>query len=159
MIKNSTLYKIELIIDIVYLLEIILNMLKKTRAHKDIESIAQNYIFGYFFFDVAGTVPELVMGEPMSYYWLKLFRMAHVYRLTQPLQLVLGCALQKYSKKRQNDLTSFSGLIFYVIYTCHVMACVWLFLGKQSECKGLDESECTESWVYKQAFGGKPNHT
>jgi len=38
--RNNTLYKIELIIDIIYLLEIILNMLKKTRAHKDIESIA-----------------------------------------------------------------------------------------------------------------------
>lgn len=74
--------KIEMIIDIIYLLEIILNMLKKTRAHKEIESIAQNYIFGYFFFDVAGTIPELVMGEPFSYYWLKVFRMAHVTRLT-----------------------------------------------------------------------------
>ena len=92
-IQQPTLLKIELIIDIIYLMEIILNMLKKTRAHKEIENIAQNYIFGYFFFDVAGTVPELIMGEPMSYYALKVFRMAHVYRLTQPLQLLLGCAL------------------------------------------------------------------
>ena len=52
-----------MIIDIIYLMEIILNMLKKTRAHKEIESIATNYITGYFFFDVAGTMPELVMGE------------------------------------------------------------------------------------------------
>lgn len=40
MVKQPTLYKIELIIDIIYLVEIILNMLKKTRAHKEIESIA-----------------------------------------------------------------------------------------------------------------------
>lgn len=84
-IKQPTLYKIELIIDIIYLMEIILNMLKKTRAHKEIESIATNYITGYFFFDVAGTMPELVMGEGFQYYWLKVFRMAHVTRLTQPL--------------------------------------------------------------------------
>lgn len=70
-VKQPTLYKIELIIDIIYLMEIILNMLKKTRAHKEIESIATNYITGYFFFDVAGTIPELVMGESFRYYWLK----------------------------------------------------------------------------------------
>jgi len=39
-VKQPTLYKIELIIDIIYLIEIILNMLKKTRAHKEIETIA-----------------------------------------------------------------------------------------------------------------------
>jgi hypothetical protein len=39
-IIQPTLYRIELIIDIIYLMEICLNMLKKTRAHKEIESIA-----------------------------------------------------------------------------------------------------------------------
>jgi hypothetical protein len=37
--------------------------------------------------------------------------------------------LQKYSKKRQNDLTSFAGLILGVIYISHLMACMWLYLG------------------------------
>lgn len=92
-IRDPTLYKIELIIDIIYLIEIILNMLKKTRAHKEIESIAYNYLTGYCFFDVAGTIPGLVMGETFEYYWMKAFRMIHLYRLTQPLQLLLGCAL------------------------------------------------------------------
>lgn len=74
--------RIELVIDIIYLVEIILNMLKKTRAHKEIESIAQNYVMGYFWFDVAGTIPELVMDQQFKFYWLKAFRMVHVYRLT-----------------------------------------------------------------------------
>lgn len=77
---------------------------------------------------------------------------------------MLGCALQKYSKKRQNDLTSFSGLILYVIYTCHVMACIWLYLGKLHPCietSGIAKpaSDCTLSWVYKCGFDDKPNHT
>jgi len=82
---DQTLSKIEMVIDIIYLVEIILNMLKKTRAHKDIESIAWNYFTGYFIFDVAGTIPELIMNQRFQYYWLKGFRMVHVYRLTQPL--------------------------------------------------------------------------
>ena len=60
---NPTLYNIELIIDIIYFIEIILNMLKKTRAHKEIEAIAWNYLTGYFIFDAIGTIPCLVMGE------------------------------------------------------------------------------------------------
>jgi len=59
---DQTLSRIEMVIDIIYLVEIILNMLKKTRAHKDIESIAWNYLMGYFVFDVAGTIPELIMN-------------------------------------------------------------------------------------------------
>ena len=155
---NPTLYNIELIIDIIYFIEIILNMLKKTRAHKEIEAIAWNYLTGYFIFDAIGTIPCLVMGEKFQYYWLKAFRIIQIYRLTQPLQLALGCALQKYSKKRQNDLKSFAGLILYVIYVCHVMACAWLYLGKDTEClvadpanpdKTITDASCTQSWVFK----------
>ena len=122
-------------------------MLKKTRAHKEIESIAWNYITGYFIFDAAGTIPCLLMGETYRFYWLKAFRIIHIYRLTQPLQLLLGCALQKYSKKRQNDLKSFAGLILYVIYVCHVMACAWLYLGMDTDCINKEtlktDSSCT----------------
>jgi hypothetical protein len=82
---DPTLYRIELTIDIIFVIEIILNMLKKTRANKDIESIARSYVFGYFLFDVAGTVPELIHGECLDYYWLKLFRITHANRLTVPL--------------------------------------------------------------------------
>lgn len=147
---NPTLYNIELIIDIIYFIEIVLNMLKKTRAHKEIEAIAWNYLTGYFIFDAVGTIPCLFTGEVFKYYWLKAFRVIHIYRLTQPLQLVLGIALQKYSKKRQNDLKSFAGLILYVIYVCHVMACAWLYLGKDEACKmkdaagkTIDKPSCT----------------
>jgi hypothetical protein len=66
---------------------------------------------------------------------LKLLRLIHVPRLTQPLNITLHCVLQKYSKKRQNDLTSFAGLILYVIYTSHIMACAWLLVGTYKDCR------------------------
>lgn len=121
-------------IDIIYFIEIVLNFVKKTRAHKELKTIGYNYIMGYFIFDVIATIPELFLNEGMQFYWLKVFRMVHIYRLTIPLQLLLGCALQKYSKKRQNDLTGFAGLILYVIYTSHIMACIWLYLGMLQKC-------------------------
>ena len=67
--------QIETAIDIIYLFEIILNFVKKTRAHKDLQTIAWAYITGTFFFDVIGTVPELIfLREELDFYWLKLFR-------------------------------------------------------------------------------------
>ena len=113
-----------------------LNFVKKTRAHKELPQIAYNYLSFYFIFDVIATVPGLFTSEGLEWYFLKVFRMIHVDRLTQPLYLLFGCALQKYSKKRQNDLTGFAGLILYVIYTSHIMACAWLYLGAANDCEG-----------------------
>jgi len=71
--------------------------------------------------------------------------------------MLLVCALQKYSKKRQNDLTSFAGLILYVVYTSHLMACIWLKLGMLKECADASSDEgCTQSWVYAEKFDEKP---
>ena len=100
---------------------------------------------------------------------MKLFRIIHFTKLTQPLQLLLACVLQKYSKKRQNDLTSFAGLILYVIYLSHIMACVWLIIGKIEDCR-IDKTgdytadadfheNCTKSWTYENDFWDKRNHT
>lgn len=155
---NETLYKIELAFDIIFLIEIFFNFFKRSRTEPTLYLIAYNYLLGFFFFDVIATIPCLFWGEKSEFYILKLFRMVHVLRITQPLHLMLGCALQKYSKKRQNDLTSFAGLILGVIYISHIMACIWLYLGQDKPC-GESESDCTESWVYANGFDDKPLHT
>jgi len=59
---NTTLVDIELAIDIIYLIEICLNFVKRTRAHKELSTIGYNYLTGYFVFDVISTLPELFMG-------------------------------------------------------------------------------------------------
>ena len=79
--------RIELAIDIIYIFEIILNFVKKTRAHKELKNIAYNYVTGYFLFDVVATVPGLFYQYKftLNYYVLKLLRIVHVQRLTEPL--------------------------------------------------------------------------
>ena len=103
------------------------------------------------------------MSEPREWYFLKSFRIIHADRLTQPLSLLLGCILNKYSKKRQNDLISFAGLIFAVIYISHIMACAWLYLGQNQPCISTPEApvdgNCTQSWIYAADFDGKPIYT
>ena len=57
------------------------------------------------------------------------------------MQLILEWALSKYSKKRQSDLIGFAKLILFVIYLNHIMACIWLYLGYNTDCSS-GESDC-----------------
>jgi len=68
----------------------------------------------------------------------------HIYRLHTPLVLMMKCLLSKYSKKRQNDLISFTSLILSVIYTSHISACLWLWLGAMSSCEDLSEEDAAK---------------
>lgn len=87
-------------IDIIMFVDILFNFIKKTRAHKELKTIGINYLTGSFVFDVVATIPELFMQQCLEFYYFKLARIVHVYRLTEPLQKLLRFALQKYSKKR-----------------------------------------------------------
>jgi hypothetical protein len=155
---NPTLKTVEMLVDIIFTLEIVFNFLKITRAQPDVKSLAINYMQGTFIVDVVSTIPCMITGERFTYYWLKVFRIFHLERLNEPVKIVLSFVLFKYSKKRQNDLISFSSLIFKVIYMCHCLACIWLYLGKESPCVG-QEDVCTKSWVFANDFADKPNHT
>jgi hypothetical protein len=75
---------IEFGIDVIYFIEIGLNFLKRTRAHKDLRTISMNYIMGYFVFDAASTIPMLILNESGDFYFLKVLRMVHIDRLTIP---------------------------------------------------------------------------
>jgi hypothetical protein len=83
-----------------------------------------------------------------------------VYRLPQPLMLLMKLVMSKYSKKRQNDLTSFAVLILLVIYINHLAACIWLWLGSLSPCDNVDsiftDKECIKSWKFENNFDNKP---
>ena len=104
--SQELLMNIELAIDIIYCIEILFCFVKRTMAHKDIKSIAINYLSFYFWFDAIGTLPCLFFfAEGLAYYPLKLFRFVHVYRLNTPPKMLMSIILSKYSKKRQNDLT------------------------------------------------------
>mgnify|MGYP001189948061 CR=1 FL=1 len=95
----------------------------------------------------------------------------HLQVLVVPLEMVMRIALQKKSKKRQNDLITFCNLIMGVIYISHLMGCCWLKLGGQYPCKinpleplDMDSEEnlldgCVPSWIYKNDFEKKSYHT
>lgn len=86
--SQEKLLSLEQAFDIIYVLEILLNFIKRTRAHKDLAAISDNYIKTYFVFDVVATVPCLLNvdgSENFSLYFLKCFRIVHFFRISRPL--------------------------------------------------------------------------
>ena len=75
---HDHLRNIEFCFDIIFCFEIFFNFLKRTRTHRELKSIAIKYIYSYFVFDVVSTIPCLVLSEPVQYFWLKFFRLAHL---------------------------------------------------------------------------------
>lgn len=82
---QKTLNTLEMVIDIIYFIEILMNFVKKTLAYKTIQLISWNYLTGYFLFDIIATIPELFMQQSITYYWFKCFRIVHFFRLSDPL--------------------------------------------------------------------------
>ena len=72
------MYRIELIIDIFMLLDIILSFFKATPTEKSLGVIAKRYVQGFFIFDVFGTIPELINNEGRKYYFFKIARLIHI---------------------------------------------------------------------------------
>ena len=58
---QKQLLNIELVIDIIYFVEILFCFVKKTIAKKDLPTIAGAYLSGYFIFDAVSTIPNLMV--------------------------------------------------------------------------------------------------
>lgn len=97
---QKNMYRIELIIDIFMLLDIVMSFFKQTQTERELEVIAKHYLKGFFAFDFIGTVPELIMKEQAEYYFLKLARLIHIQKVTVMLDLILRIILKRYSKNR-----------------------------------------------------------
>lgn len=151
---QQNLKNIELAIDIIYTIEIMFCFVKRTLSRRDIHSISVYYLKTFAIFDAIATFPEMIFfNEGRDFYFLKVFRFAHLYRLPIPLQQFMKCIMSKYSKKRQNDLTSFAILILLVIYINHICACIWIYLGYSNPCTDTTaDSTCNKSWVYYYDF-------
>ena len=157
--KQMQLKTLEYVFDVIYCLEILLNFFKKSREYRTLREIGLNYISFYFWFDILSTIPCLLNFENFSTYLFKCFKIVYFFRISIPLDLGLSIVLQKLSKQRQKDLTSFCALILYIIYTSHCCACFFIHLGYAEQCKddvpNGEKSSCTQSWIYKYGFDQK----
>ena len=108
-----------------------MSFFKADHIHRDVKSIANNYLTGYFIFDFLACVPTLVLPNRFSIYWLHMIRIVHLTHLTDPIHKLCALALQNMVKKRRVEVTKFAVIIFYIMYLAHILACIMVYLGLQ----------------------------
>lgn len=98
---QSKLIGVEMVFDIIYLIDIVLNFFKRTPGLKTLEDIFKNYSSNYFLFDFISIIPLFQSdSENFALFYLKIFKIARFDRMLYPHRLILGIALQKLSKQR-----------------------------------------------------------
>ena len=97
----------------------------------------------------------LAGAESIDYYAFKCLRVVHLFKVYSPFETMIEMVATLSHAARPTDLISFIGVIFYIVYLNHVMACIWLQLGYRHDCSTVSGDErCTDSWVYA---GDPPN--
>lgn len=98
------------------------------------------------------TFPTLVTNEDFQFYPFKLIRLIHWDRLFLILNFILDKILAFYgiSKSKMKDMMSLISLFLFISFATHVLACIWVFLGRQDQYnpKRFDEDFVSASWVY-----------
>ena len=83
--EDSPIWDVELVMDIIMAIDVFFNFLKADRINRDLKSIAEHYITGYFIFDLVSCVPTIVSQRKFSIYWLHMFRIVHLTDITDPI--------------------------------------------------------------------------
>ena len=153
--QSSTLVYIEYTIDVLFAVDIVANFFKKTETRTTLQRIAADYLQTFFIFDALSTLTCLATAESIHYYGFKCLRVVRLFQLYSPMETLIEMAATVLGNARPNDLIRFAGVIFYIVYLNHVMACLWLQLGQMHDCDSqiIAEGErCTDSWLYANDF-------
>ena len=53
-------------------------------------------------------------------------------------------------------MTGFASLLVFVVYICHIMACLWLIFGRLDDCDHIGNDQCIQTWVFAEGFNLLP---
>ena len=102
--------------------------------------MAIKYIKGFFIFDVLSTFPSMITGyQNTNWYYAKLLRLLYFSTCTRIVKRILEPVIMWFGIRKQtkNTIVSLFILIFYLMATMHMIACVWIYFG---------DTEGEDSW-------------
>ena len=141
------LFIIEIIFDVIMLADMIVTFFltynDDIRTITSLRLIAIKYVSSYFVFDFLSIVPGLATYESYKpVYYFKLFRYFQLGRLFDQLKVSLSqlsLALSSLSRKGVEQIVSIVRAMFFLLFTVHMLAWVWVLIGR-TEDKGWIKS-------------------
>lgn len=102
--------------------------------------IFKNYAKSSMVVDIVSTMPCLFTSEDDSLYYLKIFRMYHARGAYQALSDMIKVILSKMgaSKGSVEKMSYIINLLIYLFSAIHILCCIWIYVGKTTECSWLN---------------------
>jgi hypothetical protein len=132
---------VEFCLDILYLIDIIRCFFTAEHGEKVLYKIFLLKLYSPLIVDLATTIPALVTFESYKTQFPKLFRISHIGSLTKPIDFFSQLILKKrgINKQRLQDLSDSFKLVVFTVTCAHILACLWLYIGRHDVENG---------WVY-----------
>ena len=130
----------ETAIDVVFLIDILVKFFvgyyNDVKLITSLFRIARRYLFTFLLFDVVSTLPSLLSYQNSSIYFLKLFRFARLAHIVSPITAIV----EKLSidKMLQRQMKAFIRLMIVLFSTIHILACLWVFIGRHQDNSWID---------------------
>lgn len=131
---SDMLRPFEMFVDSVFTIDIILNFFKLNENQKESEmrQYRMDYIKGLFFVDCIACLPGLITLE-QRFNVSKLARFVHWNRFFAQLNLLVEKILMSwlgYTRQKVSEYVDFIQLEFGVLLCTHIMAIIWIGIGK-----------------------------
>lgn len=139
---SEVLKSFEMFVDVCFTLDICMNFFKLSNNQKESEfrQYRLDYLQSIFLFDCIAALPGLVTAEAPGVNVAKLARFIHYNRFFDQINILSEKILMSwlgYTRQKVSEYVDFVKLEMTVILLTHIMACVWIAIGR------IDEN----SWV------------
>jgi len=130
----------EQIIDVIFVIDIIITFF--TAYYQDVKLvmnpfyIAKRYILTFLLFDIVSTLPTLLSYQNENIYFLKMFRGVRLAHIIAPLLRVLD--MINFDNLLRRQLKAFVRLMVILCSAIHILACLWVFIGRRQQGSWID---------------------
>ena len=128
---------LELFVDACFTLDIILTFYKLDSTQKEIDFpiYRKKYLLSSFIFDCFAAIPGLVTLENSEYglNFVKLLRFIHWNRFFDQINMITEKVLMGwlgYTRQKVSEYVDFVKLEIAVVLLTHMMACMWIHIGR-----------------------------
>jgi hypothetical protein len=141
----------EEIIDVIFFGDIVVKFF--TAYYYDVKlvthpfRIAKRYFFSFFLFDIIATLPTMLSYQNESIYFLKMFRFVRLAHIISPLLQVLD--MIGIDKLLTRQLKAFTRLMVIMFSAIHMLACWWVYIGRQVNGSWIDVNALDDDFTSK----------
>jgi len=128
----------EMFVDVCFTIDIIMNFFKleANERESDFKELRVNYLKTSFIFDCCAALPGLVTMEAQGVNVAKLARFIHYNRFFEQINFLSEKILMSwlgYTRQKVSEYVDFVKLEMTVILLTHIMACLWIEIGRIDE--------------------------